>query len=104
VIYAYDVRAVHGPHEVGEVIASGSQEDVARTTFAINNTAQVKGRFDPSDDHVDFNDFFLFADHFGTIDGQGAYDLSPNNAIDFDDFFVFADNFGRTRTESTIGD
>ena len=98
VTYAYEVRVVDGPHEVGEVVELGSSQDLARTAFALRNTNQVPGWFDPTDDRVDFNDFFLFANHFGTIDVQPGYDplydLSPNNVIDFDDFFIFADNFG----------
>lgn len=52
-----------------------------------------------ADARVDYDDFFIFADHFGLTAGaetfDKAFDLSPNNAVDFDDFFVFADNFGR---------
>jgi hypothetical protein len=61
--------------------------------------AVVLGLFGP-DNQVDFDDFFIFADHFGlTAADQGfdpAFDLSPNNQVDFDDFFVFADYFGRS--------
>lgn len=96
--HAYEVRVVDGPHEVGEVVERGSSQDLERTAFELRNTNQVSGWFDPTDDSVDFNDFFLFANHFGTIDGQPGYDplydLSPNNVIDFDYFFIFADNFG----------
>jgi len=52
-----------------------------------------------ADNQVGFDDFFLFADHFGQLGGtigfDPAFDLAPNNQIDFFDFFVFADNFGR---------
>jgi hypothetical protein len=41
---------------------------------------------------VDFDDFFLFADHFGTQDP--VYDLNHSGLVDFDDFFLFADQFG----------
>jgi|TARA_B100001964_G_scaffold227525_1_gene277601 hypothetical protein len=102
VTYVYEVRVVDGPHEVGELILPGSSQDRARAAFALNNggpPSAIPGWFDPSDDRIDFNDFFLFADHFGTIDGQAEYDplydLSPNSRIDFDDFFVFADNWRR---------
>ena len=61
VTYAYEVRVVDGPHEVGEVVEPGSSQDLARTAFALRNTDQVPGWFDPTDDRVDFNDFFLFA-------------------------------------------
>jgi hypothetical protein len=45
------------------------------------------------DGKVDFADFFLFADAFGTVaEGEtGKFDLDLNGAIDFSDFFLFAD-------------
>ena len=53
---------------------------------------------------VNFDDFFLFADHFGTTPASTnwdpVYDLnqlgSSTSRIDFDDFFLFADGFGAT--------
>jgi hypothetical protein len=51
------------------------------------------------DNRVDYDDFFIFADHFGLKVGDGAFDpafdLVPDNQVNFDDFFAFADNFGR---------
>ncbi|MCC7263677.1 MAG: DUF1565 domain-containing protein [Candidatus Latescibacteria bacterium] len=41
---------------------------------------------------VDFDDFFLFADHFGGQDP--VYDLDRGGTVDFNDFFLFADHFG----------
>lgn len=41
---------------------------------------------------VDFDDFFLFADHFGTTDP--FYDLDASGLVGYDDFFIFADHFG----------
>ena len=49
---------------------------------------------------VDFQDFFLFADAFGS-DGQGPnapFDLDVDGDVDFDDFFAFADTFGTSVT------
>jgi len=47
---------------------------------------------------VDFDDFFLFADAFGTTRSSSTwsamYDLDNSGAVDFDDFFLFADAFG----------
>ena len=65
VTYAYEVRVVDGPHEVGEVVEPGPSQDLERTAFELRNTNQVPGWFDPTDDRVDFNDFFIFADNFG---------------------------------------
>ncbi|MDA0335845.1 MAG: choice-of-anchor D domain-containing protein [bacterium] len=52
---------------------------------------------------VGFDDFFLFADHFGVADSdpsfEAIYDIAPadepNGIVDFDDFFRFADDFGK---------
>ena len=56
--------------------------------------------FSRAGSQVGFDDFFLFADHFGTQEGaagyDGAYDIVPNGIVDFDDFFRFADDFGKT--------
>ncbi|MFA6111116.1 MAG: SUMF1/EgtB/PvdO family nonheme iron enzyme [Candidatus Latescibacterota bacterium] len=41
---------------------------------------------------VDFSDFFMFADAFGSSDP--GYDLDGNGTVDFSDFFRFADSFG----------
>jgi len=62
------------------------------------NGVRIAGLFG-ADARVDYDDFFIFGDHFGLTAGSetfdAAFDLSPNNTVDFDDFFVFADNFGR---------
>ena len=60
------------------------------------------------DSQVNFADFFLFADHFGTQSGDPnwdrAYDLDDNGKVDFDDFFLFADHFGTSDPISWSGD
>jgi len=49
---------------------------------------------------VDFDDFFLFTDHFGECQGATGwdpiFDLDADGCVDFDDFFLFADSFGRS--------
>ena len=49
---------------------------------------------------VDFEDFFLFADQFGTTPESPNWDprfsLDGDAAVDFEDFFLFADYFGRS--------
>lgn len=51
------------------------------------------------DGFVGFEDFFLFADFFGTSKSSDkwnpVFDFDGNGAVDFDDFFIFADNFGK---------
>jgi len=59
----------------------------------------LPGDFDSSGD-VGFDDFFLFADQFGTTTDSptwsAIYDLDLSGDVGFDDFFIFADNFGKT--------
>ena len=49
---------------------------------------------------IGLDDFFIFAVHFGVVDGElnfaDEFDLNGDFRIDFDDFFIFTDNFGRT--------
>ena len=61
--------------------------------------SEIPGDFD-GDGQVRFNDFFLFADGFGTTDPK--YDLNDSGLVDFDDFFIFADNFGKTESAKLI--
>jgi len=62
--------------------------------------APIYGWFTRRGTVVGFDDFFLFADHFGRRQGgagfDSLFDIVRNGAIDFDDFFRFADDFGRT--------
>ena len=75
----------------------GSAMSIRNVAFDSKGVA-VQGLFG-ADSQVGFDDFFIFADHFGQLGGgtgyDPAFDLAPNNQIDFFDFFVFADNFGR---------
>lgn len=113
VTYIYSVRPFDADNETDYVAELGSAEDLARIASALDNTyvppvptepvgedgLPVLGWFSKGGDRVGFDDFFLFADHFGLGDGDGSfdpiYDLVPNGKIDFDDFFLFADNFGK---------
>ena len=49
---------------------------------------------------VDFDDFFLYVDHFGTTsespNWDPTYSLDGDVDVDFDDFFLFVDQFGQT--------
>ena len=60
------------------LILPGSDEDRVRTVttgaVGLNSEGeQVYGLFDDDLD-VDFDDFFLFADHFGREEGEGDFD------------------------------
>lgn len=113
--YIYSVRPFDQDNETDYLVDLGSAEDLARIATALDNTfvppvepvvpvgedgLPVLGWFSKGGDRVGFDDFFLFADHFGLGVGDGTYDpmfdLVPNGKIDFDDFFLFADNFGKT--------
>ena len=69
-----------------------------RSVATITREALLTGDFDGSG-VVNFEDFFLFADHFGTVSGDDGYDalydLNGSGGVDFEDFFLFADSFGR---------
>ena len=51
---------------------------------------------------VDFADFLLFVEAFGSKEGQeqyeSKYDLDGNGEIELPDFLIFADNFGKVMT------
>ena len=61
-------------------------------------SAAKRGDFN-GDQVVDFDDFYLFADQFGSSDDEPdydpAFDLTGDGRIDFGDFWEFADLFGR---------
>lgn len=66
---------------------------LVRATAVISNAPPVALRGDFSDDgKVDFDDFFAFADAFGTREQR--FDLDGSGSVDFQDFFHFADLFG----------
>ena len=48
---------------------------------------------------VGFEDFFLFANHYGSIPEQSGYDarfdLVGNGQVGLSDFFLFSDSFGK---------
>ncbi|MBI2501807.1 MAG: hypothetical protein HYW07_01070, partial [Candidatus Latescibacteria bacterium] len=50
---------------------------------------------------VDFADFFLFADVFGSV--NPLYDLDNSGRVDFADFFLFADDFGKESRREILG-
>ena len=68
----------------------------------------VLGWFTREGDRVDFDDFFLLADHFGTSDADSDFelffDIVPNGQIDVDDFLRFADDFGKAVTQEQGGE
>ena len=106
--YMYDVRAFDAAGEGAPTVTPGTIEDRARRARSRNNQLKpvdsrgqpLMGWFDPHDNRIGLDDFFLFADHFGRRDGEidfdSLYDLDGDYAIDFDDLFLFLDHFGGT--------
>ena len=78
----YSFRQVEGEQIKGQVLH----------TVRITDAVELVGDGD-GNGVVDFNDFFLFADAFGSTDARFDYDGS--GSVDFGDFFLFADNFGK---------
>ena len=78
--------------------------EIEQSAMAIRNTVvdsdgnRIVGLFG-ADSRVDFDDFFIFADHFGLTSEsdmyEAAFDIIPNEVIDVDDFFAFAESFGK---------
>ncbi len=78
--------------------------EIEQSAMAIRNTVvdsdgnRIVGLFG-ADSRVDFDDFFIFADHFGLTSEsdiyEAAFDIIPNDVIDVDDFFAFAESFGK---------
>lgn len=64
----------------------------------------ILGWFTRQGTSVGFDDFFLFADHFGQREVDAVYDpifdIIVDGMIDFEDFFRFADDFGKTITNA----
>ena len=81
-------------------LADESTTEIVRVTQPLDpDGAPILGWFTREGESVDFDDFFLFADHFGLSEGDDGYDslfdIVATGTIDFDDFFRFADDFGK---------
>ena len=92
----------------GQVVPTGDVHGyrVYRTDYfpPVDDSGEiVLGWFTREGDKVDFDDFFLLADRFGSSDADGDFelffDIVPNGQIDVDDFLRFADDFGKTVTQ-----
>ncbi len=79
------------------VTATDTQSQTGAATFDVTVTA-IQGDFDENG-IVDLDDFFAFADAFGSDpdseNWDAKFDLVPNSLVDLDDFFDFADEFGK---------
>ena len=88
------------------LVVTSTGEDAGKLTFPLSGTGSVDepwvcvGDFDYDCD-LDFDDFFLFADQFGTTPASPnwdpTYSLDGDDDVDFDDFFLLADNFTGSR-------
>ena len=79
--------------------ASRPADAVSRLYFQA--TGSLASDFD-NDGSVGFVDFLSFAERFGSVVGEGVYDvrfdLNTDGVVDFNDFLLFADAFGTTST------
>ena len=88
-----DVTTVEQPLPLPQGVSDWAVGPVVPGAFGPPPTLSVSlsaGDFD-GDGALDFNDFFYFADHFGTTDP--LCDLNGDGIVDLDDFFLFADSF-----------
>lgn len=101
--YVYQVVVADADNWRIAEIAAGSAADAARTVVMVAtgidaDGGEVRGLFDDDLD-VDFDDFFLFIDVFGTSFADsgydGRFDLDGDGAVGLSDFFSFADHFGK---------
>ena len=92
----------------GQVVPTGDVQGyrVYRTDFfpPVDDSGEVVlGWFTREGNRVDFDDFFLLADRYGSSDADANFelffDIVPNGQIDVDDFLRFADDFGKTVTQ-----
>lgn len=92
----------------GQVVPTGDIHGyrVYRTEYfpPVDDSGEiVLGWFTREGNKVDFDDFFLLADRFGSSDADGDFewffDIVPNGQIDVDDFLRFADDFGKAVTQ-----
>lgn len=84
----------------GVVFAGGAKDGSGEGDGGGEVVVGLRGDFDDSGE-VDFQDFFMFADGYGT-DAQGPnarYDLDADGDVDLDDFFAFSDLFGNRRDQ-----
>jgi hypothetical protein len=71
---------------------AGNAAEPLRTTVVVEPPPPLPTGDFNGDGLVDFADFFMFADAFGSE--NPAYDLDQSGTVDFGDFFLFADAFG----------
>lgn len=81
----------------GTIDVLSDDPDNAITVVSISGTAVVIFA-DPGADFdgngsIDFADFLMFAEAFGTSDIR--FDLDLSSRVDFGDFLIFAESFGR---------
>ncbi|MEW6753911.1 MAG: T9SS type A sorting domain-containing protein [Candidatus Latescibacterota bacterium] len=99
---AYDWQAPTAPAPQALVRVSdagdGQPVDTSNGPFAVS----VPTVDFSADGEVNFDDFFLFADRFGTADPD--VDVDVDGVVGNEDYFIFADNFGRTAAQIVIPD
>lgn len=71
---------------------------VAGSSECANIASDCRSNYDDSDQTIDYDDFFLFADHYGEDDSdpnyEQQYDLSGDQVVATTDSLFFLDDFG----------
>ena len=91
-----------GTGTIGEEVLLETDSDGNLVTDDDGNPIIILGDFDGTGD-VGFQDFFIFADNFGSPDFDPQTDLDNTGDVGFQDFFIFADNFGKSGVYQVLG-
>ena len=90
----------------GEEVLVQTDDDGNNVLDDEGNPVILKGDFDGNGD-IGFQDFFIFADHFGEVEADEGFvpatDIDNSGDVGFQDFFIFADNFGKSGEYQVLG-
>ncbi len=104
------IEAVEDPgddvfEELGTSLSIADETEIISLQPTDPDGIDIVGWFSRAGTRVDFDDFFIFADGFGSTVDSDALDIldiagpsqgPPDGVINFEDFFRFADDFGKT--------
>ena len=96
----HDITVTFNPQAEGAITGTIDilSDDPENATISLTLTGSVTGPRTRSDFNnsgkVDFSDFLLFAEAFGTANEK--FDLDNSGSVDFPDFLIFVANFGKT--------
>ena len=97
---SHDITVTFNPQAEGAITGTIDilSDDPENATISLTLTGSVTGPRTRSDfdgsGEIDFSDFLLFAEAFGTANEK--FDLNNSGSVDFPDFLIFVANFGKT--------